>query len=102
MKTFSIEITESATRDIQSAFDWYFSISEALGNRFEADLNRGFKSLSINPYFQIRYRFYRCIRLKNFPYLIHFMVHEKSNVVKVAAVLHTAVNPESWPSSQDI
>ena len=95
MKTFSIEITESATRDIQSAFDWYFSISEALGNRFEANLNRGFKSLAINPYFQIRYRFYRCIRLKYFLYVRHFMVHEKQNVVKVDAILLTAINPDS-------
>ncbi len=97
MKRFSIEITDAASTDIQRAVEWYDEIAPIHGNRFLADLTKVFNSLSINPYFQIRHGFYRCIRLKKFPFLVHFVVLEDAKIVKVAAVLHTSRNPEIWP-----
>jgi hypothetical protein len=92
-----LEITDSAITDIQKAVDWYDSISNQLGSRFISSTNKAFNTLTINPYFQIRHRYYRCLRLKKFPFMVHFVVIEENRIVRVAAVLHTSKNPDSWP-----
>ena len=87
---FTLELDPRAIQDIQEAIDYYDEQLVGLGEKFEAYLNKYMKSLSKNPFFQIRYDSIRCLPLKKYPYMIHFTVDEKLNAVYIHSVLNTA------------
>jgi hypothetical protein len=94
VRPWEIQFTGKAFKDVQEAVDYYDSISPGLGDNYLKDIEIAVKSLGINPYFQIRYRYVRCLRLKHFPYLIHFKLLKNKRLVKVIAILHTS---RKWP-----
>ena len=48
------------------------------------------------PFFGIRYDQVRCLKIKRFPYLIHYQVDEATNLVTVVGVLHTSLDPDKY------
>ncbi|NBR14503.1 MAG: type II toxin-antitoxin system RelE/ParE family toxin [Crocinitomicaceae bacterium] len=93
---FTLELDPRAIQDIQEAIDYYDEQLVGLGEKFEAYLNKYMKSLSKNPFFQIRYDSIRCLPLKKYPYMIHFTVDEKLNTVYIHSVLNTARDPKEY------
>lgn len=93
---FEITITELGLQDIQNAIDFYDEQQPGLGKRFEKVLDDHFITLRNNPFFQIRYDIVRCLPIKSFPFMIHFIVDEQEKNVKILAILHTSLNPRSW------
>ena len=74
---FKIILDNRAFNDIDDAVDYYHKLSPPLTKRFVSDIRRAMKALTKNPFFQIRYKDYRCLPLKNFPFMIHYTVDEK-------------------------
>lgn len=92
---FNTIILPSAIKDIQQIIDYYDSVQFGLSEKFYDELNDYILSLQKNPYFQLRYSTVRCLPLKNFPVMIHFIVDEKLNNIYIRAVLNTHKDPES-------
>jgi plasmid stabilization system protein ParE len=95
---FKVLIEPRALADIQQAIDYYDSRQPGLGKKFEASVDKHFSSLSKNPFFQIRYKGIRCLPIKKFPFLIHFIIDEKRKVVFIISVFHTSKNNTEWLS----
>ena len=93
---FTILIEPRALADIQQAINYYDSQQSGLGKKFEAAVDKHFLIISKNPFFQIRYNGIRCLPIKKFPFLIHFVVDEKRNEVFVISVFHTSKNNTEW------
>ncbi|HTA27592.1 MAG TPA: type II toxin-antitoxin system RelE/ParE family toxin [Bacteroidia bacterium] len=93
---FAVFIEPRALADIQQAMDYYDTRQSGLGKRFETAIDKHFSILSKNPFFQIRYNGIRCIPVKKFPFLIHFVVDEKRKEVFVISVFHTSKNNKEW------
>ncbi len=94
---FKVIVLPTAIKDIQEIIDFYDTIQQGLSEKFDNELNDYFLTLQKNPFFQTRYINVRCLPLKKFPVMIHFLIDEKLKTVYIRAVLNTAKNPDtSW------
>lgn len=93
---FKILITSKAHFDILEGIEWYNKQSADLGKRFYQTIQKKYKTLSQNPFFQIRYEDVRCLPLEKFPYMIHFIVEEERERVVVIGVICTHRDPRIW------
>jgi hypothetical protein len=97
MKVYTVFIDEAAIEDIKNASRWYETKQKGLGLRFKKQVSLQITSLSKAPNsFSIRYKKVRCMLVKKFPFLVHFTVDDKKEVVTIFAVYHTSSNPEIW------
>jgi toxin ParE1/3/4 len=97
---YNIKLDPEVYFDIQDATDYYNKIDTNLGERFLLVLNNHINYLISNPFYQIRYDNIRCLYTKPFPFLIHFMVDEKTKTVRILAILHTSKDPKNWPGEK--
>ena len=97
MLKYKIKIDPDALMDIQDAGDWYNKQSDGLGNRFQKQVKQQINALKINAKkYSIRYNDVRCMTIKKFPFLIHFIIESSTATVNVFAVIHTSRNPAIW------
>ena len=97
MNTYKINIDIDAFNDIKEITNWYNNQLKGLGSQFKKQTKFQINSLKNNPLgFAIRYKNYRCLLIKKFPFLIHFNVEESNKVVNIYAIFHTSRNPEIW------
>jgi len=96
LKRYQIELTISASKDIQEAVTYFDAISKNMADKFLVDFESTFLKIKINPHYQIRYKATRCLRLKKFPFLVHFQLFEDEKLIKVTAVLHTSRDTKDW------
>ncbi|TAH00686.1 MAG: type II toxin-antitoxin system RelE/ParE family toxin [Sphingobacteriales bacterium] len=91
---YNILIEDRAIIEIENAIEYYETKLVGLGYNFKIELSKSFDALSINPYYQIRYKNVRCKPLKKFPFLIHYTVNKANEIVEIYAVVCTHQNPE--------
>lgn len=96
--SYSITIENNALQDIQDAIDYYDQQQIGLGEKFEHNIHKSIIALTKNPFYQIRYDNIHCFPLKKFPFMIHFELHETSELIRIIAVFHTSQSPREWKS----
>jgi hypothetical protein len=99
---FKIVVTQKALADTSEGIDWYEKQSKGLGKRFYQTIQKRYKIIRSNPYFQIRYEGVRCLPLERFPYMIHFIVDEQRNHIIVLRIICTYRNQNNWVESTKI
>ena len=92
---FDVNMHTKALDDILNAFEYYNEQQKGLGKRFVREVDKGVLAISKNPFYQIRYDDIRCFPLSKFPFMIHFVLNEKENMIEIYAVIHTSLNPET-------
>lgn len=95
---FSIEIFQTATDDLQNAFDWYEEQTIGLGERFVIEVDQYLELISKNP-FQFSIQFsgkYRFALLRHFPFRVVYRIDEAKNRVYVSAIFHTSRDPKRF------
>jgi toxin ParE1/3/4 len=95
MLPYKIVIFHEAIIDFDIAVDYYKSISINVAKKFYTSTNSTFKILQKNPFYQIRYDNFRLKLIKNFPYLIHYIIEEKEKTIYVYGIRHAHSNPET-------
>lgn len=90
--SYPVLVDSRAIHDIQEAIDKYGTQKSGLGVRFENTVNKHMLILEKNPFSQIRYDNVRCLPIKKFSFMIHFILDETNNLVIVKALLHTSRN----------
>jgi len=97
MKRYKIKIDIEAFTDIQDTIYWYNEARKGLGIRFQNTVIRQINSLKKTPHiYAIRYNEIRCMLVKKFPYMVHFIINEENNTIEILAVISTHRNPEIW------
>ena len=97
MKDFLIVIDDEALQDIQNATDWYNLQLLGLGTRFQKQVIKQINSLKKDAnLYAIRYQNIRCMLVKKFPFMIHFLLDDKFEKVEIFAIIHTSKNPKIW------
>ncbi len=90
-------ILPDAKKDVKEAARWYNDKKKGLGRRFVKEVRNKISYICKNPKaIAERYDDTRCAVLDVFPFMVHFSIDEKQNVVIVSAVFHTSLNPERW------
>ncbi len=98
---WKVKIDPRAKLQIKEHFAYYELQQAGLGQRFIAAVLEHADVLERIPFTQIRYDKVRCMSIKGFPYMIHFIVNEEERIVTVYALIHTSRNPESNWGSDD-
>ena len=93
---FKIVITHKARIDTLESIEWYDKQSVGLGKRFYQAIQKEYKILRQNPYFQIRYDDVRCLPLDKFPFMLHFVVDEERKQVVIIGIICTHRDPKIW------
>lgn len=93
---YKVLLDKRAFSDIDEALSYYNKVSPQLAKRFLVETKKAIKSLTKNPFFQIRYKDYRCLPIKIFPFMFHFVVDEKSKTVVVYALINTSKDSNKW------
>ena len=97
MKKFTIKADIRVKADLKESKDFFESRRKGLGNKFLNEYRELLVSLRINPFYEIRYSEVRCLPFKIFPFMIHYIIDEKLQVVSVIAVISTHQNPnDKW------
>jgi len=91
---YLLEIEPRALEEIQQAIDYYDEQQPGLGLKFLTALEKEFSILIDKPKFQIRYATVRCLKIKRYPFMVHFSI--ENEIVRVHAVLHTSLNPKNY------
>lgn len=94
---YFIVFEKQAEYDIQQAVNYYDEQQTGLGEKFWVAAKKHIASIRANPFFQIRYGQIRCLPVKKFPFMIHFLLDEKAKIVYILSVFHTSQNPDKWP-----
>lgn len=97
MKRFKVIILDEAVLDFNKAIDYYKEINPKLAKKFFENTNSAFNDLKKNPFYQIRYDEFRMKVVKKFPYIIHYIIFEKTNTVAVFGIRNSYQNPDSYP-----
>jgi plasmid stabilization system protein ParE len=94
---YNVIVSPRAQMEIESAIDHYAKESTDAPFHFVSALQDAYKALSINPFYQLRYKNVRAVRIKRFPYLLYFVVNESTNRVRVLSCFHGKRNPADRP-----
>jgi len=94
---YSLIVSPRAQREITHAIDYYslYSIDAPL-NLISA-LGEAYGELETNPFFGVRYKNIRALKLKGFPYLLYFIINEKKGVISILSCFHNKINPHKRP-----
>ena len=97
LKKFTIDIELEAFEDIQKAVDYYNQKQNGLGKHFLNTVDQHFDFLKKNyTSCAMRYDDIRCMKVKKFPYAIHYRIVKQQKVVSIKAVFCTFQNPDKW------
>jgi len=95
--SYTVSIAEAAEKDLHEAFKWYEEKQISLGRRFKTSVSNVIDSIQRHPlHSSVRYKNTRVRFLHDFPYGIHYRVHE--HYILILAVFHMSRNPERWES----
>lgn len=94
---YKIKIDQEALLDIQEIIEWYNEHAQGIGARFFKQINSQINSLKKSPYsYSIRYNEVRCMIIKKFPFMVHYMIESGQKTIIIFAVFHTSRNPRIW------
>ncbi|MBB6502033.1 type II toxin-antitoxin system RelE/ParE family toxin [Pedobacter cryoconitis] len=95
MSSYKIKVFPEALDDIQKATDWYNEQSYGLGTRFQKQVVQQINKLNKTAeVYTVRYSNVRCMVIKKFPFMIHFLIEDE--IVVIFAIFHTSRNPKIW------
>jgi hypothetical protein len=102
MSKYAVNIDVGALQDIQEITDWYNEQSPGLGSRFQKQVVLQISKLENYPdSYGVRYANVRCMVVKKFPFLIHFVANNLTLSVEVYAVIHTSRHPKIWEEKRN-
>jgi toxin ParE1/3/4 len=94
---YKVEIDRRVHLEIEQTIGYLVERNFPAAKKLFEIIQKTYLALSKNPYYQVRYKQIRCIPIKGFPFMFHFSINEKTNVVQIHAFIHTAKNPKkNW------
>lgn len=95
--TYKTKTLPAAKEDIRKAARWYNKARPGLGKVFTARVRQRANDLIDNPLVcQIRYKEVHTAVVRQFPYMVHYTVNQKTKTIEIIAVLSTHRDPKLW------
>jgi toxin ParE1/3/4 len=95
--TYKLIISNRAQKEIENAIDYYSLYNTNAPKTFINLLKDAYETLSTNPFFKVKYKNIRTLKIKKFPYSLYFVINESTNTVKVLACFNDKQNPSKSP-----
>ena len=94
---YKIIVSPRAQNEIIKAIDFYSSRSVDAPNNFIVQLAKGYKILTISPFFRMHYKNVRALKLKKFPYSLYYIIDKNQSCVRVLSCFNNKRNPKKRP-----
>lgn len=94
---YKIIVSPRTQKEVENAIDYYSSLSDDAPLNFVQAVKETFDSLSVNPFFRIRYKNVRALKINKFPYSIYFVINKNEQIVRVLSCFHNKLNPNKRP-----
>ncbi|TRX34913.1 type II toxin-antitoxin system RelE/ParE family toxin [Flavobacterium restrictum] len=94
---YNLIVSPRAQKEIEKAIDSYLPNYLDIPNNFVIQLQSVYNTLKTNPFFRIRYKNIRSLKLKKYPYSLYFVVNENRNTVRVLSCFHNKRDPKKQP-----
>lgn len=94
---YKIIVSPRSQKEIDNAIDYYALYSVDAPINFIAALKEAYSTLETNPFFRIRYKNVRALKIKKFPHSLYFVINEEKNIVRVLSCFHNKRNPNKRP-----
>jgi toxin ParE1/3/4 len=94
---YKIIVSPRAQKEIENAIDYYALYSVDAPVNFITVLKEAYATLETNPFFRVRYKNVRALKLKRFPHSIYFVINENQNTIRVLSCFHNKRNPNKRP-----
>ena len=95
---YTVVFGPAASRELGLAFDWYESQRTGLGAEFLRAVAVARDLLARDPLrFAITRMAFRWIKLRRFPYALHYEI--EGELVRVLSCLHFHQSPDRWPGA---
>lgn len=94
---YKIIVSPRAQKEIIKAIDFYSEKSQNAPVNFILQLEKIYSQLAINPYYPVRYKNIRCVKIKKFPYSLYYVFDEKIQTVKILSCFQNKRNPKKRP-----
>lgn len=72
---YKIIVSPRAQKEIENAIDYYTLYSVDAPINFITSLKEAYNTLETTPYFRVRYKNVRALKIKRFPYSLYFIVN---------------------------
>jgi toxin ParE1/3/4 len=94
---YKIIVSPKAQKEIENAIDYYALYSSNAPKSFIYLLKDAYATLETNPFFSLRYKNIRSLKINKFPYSLYFTINEIQNTVRVLSCFHNKRNPNKRP-----
>lgn len=94
---YKVIVSPRAQKEIENAIDYYALYSVDAPINFIAVLKEAYRTLETNPFFRVRYKNVRALKIKRFPHSLYFTINEDNNTVRVLSCFHNKRNPSKSP-----
>ena len=93
---YKIKYTKQAVSELNKAYSWYRSKESDLGERFKNTFRKIKINLKENPkiFKEVGTNHRRAILSSSFPYKVHYLVDDKTRVIKIIGIFHQSKNME--------
>ena len=92
---YKIIVSPRAQKKIENAIDYYALNSLDAPINFISILKDIYATLETEPFFRIRYKNVRALKMKTFPYSLYFII--SNDTVKILSCFHSKRNPNKRP-----
>lgn len=86
-----------AQKEIENAIDYYALYGSKAPLNFITFLKDTYNAIQTNPFFKVRYKNIRALKINKFPYSLFFVINETQKTVKVLSCFHNKRNPNKRP-----
>lgn len=94
---YKIIVSSQAQKEIENAIDYYTLYSVDAPVNFITALKEAYSTLETNPFFRVRYKNIRALKINKFPYLLYFIIYEDRGTFRVLSCFHNKRNPSRRP-----
>lgn len=94
---YKIFVSPRAQKELENAIEYYALYSTDAPINFIASLKETYATLETNPFFRIRYKNIRALKITKYPYSIYFVINETQSTIRVLSCFHNKRNPNKRP-----
>jgi plasmid stabilization system protein ParE len=94
---YKIIVSPRAQKEIENAIEYYSLYSTNAPQIFIKSLIETYTTLENNPFFNLRYKNIRALKINTFPYSIYFEINETQKMVRILSCFHNKRNANKRP-----
>ncbi|MHC1775374.1 MAG: type II toxin-antitoxin system RelE/ParE family toxin [Lentimicrobium sp.] len=94
---YKIIVSPRAQKEIENAIEYYALYSVNAPVIFISALKEAFTTIETNPFYRVRYKNIRALKINKFPHSLYFIINEDKNTIRVLSCFHNKRHPNKRP-----